>query len=655
MKRIAGFAIGAANSLVVLVVSAGWAADVHPAVLLADPPAARLQTRMAQETFACLIETADPQALRAMNIDVGAVINNVAVARLPRGAITRVAAAPAVRTIWPSWPVEPHLNISTADTRSGGVYLGINSDLPANSGNTGRDVIVGIVDSGIDWRHRDFIINEDEFGFEPQSRILALWDQTLAPIGGETSPAGFTYGVEYTQHTINRALRFIPTATVRSLDTDGHGTHVAGIAAGDGSHSDGDPPTGTYRGVAPEADLVVVKTSYTTAAVLDACAYIFNVATVHGKPCVINLSLGHHFGSHDGRQPGGLGELLSAMTGPGRLIVASVGNERESQLHTEVTLSPAGTASLVYHQATATETTWIEIWHHKDDAYSVSVTLPGGQSTTTVAAGNSSQQTLAGQIISIFNAVNAAMTQADGDKSIQLCATVDTVQYLSTGSWTLSLTRTAAGGSGAVDAYIPLTTFNAHWTSPAPTVEEIISSPANGDNILAVAAHNTRFSWKTHGGSIIPCCTLETLGAVASFSNPGPLRRESASNPNLLQTPDLSAPGQAIGSALSSDSSVGSALKLDDGYHRILSGTSMSAPHLTGALALALRVNPALTVQQLRHIMHTRAGMGDTFALRRDALTTALPNDDYGHGKLNAQGLLDALAPTAVVHWYAYE
>ncbi|HIC95691.1 TPA: hypothetical protein EYP12_03560, partial [Candidatus Bipolaricaulota bacterium] len=103
--------------------------------------------------------------------------------------------------------------------------------------NDGEGVIVGIVDSGIDWSHEDFI--DDNTG---TSRILFIWDQVDS--------------TEYTQADINDEIDGTPVGYVAEVDEDGHGTHVAGIAAGDGSA--GSYP-GKYTGMAPKADLIVFK------------------------------------------------------------------------------------------------------------------------------------------------------------------------------------------------------------------------------------------------------------------------------------------------------------------------------------------------------------------------------------------------------------
>ena len=161
----------------------------------------------------------------------------------------------------------------------------------------GKGVLLGIVDSGIDYENPDFR-NADG-----TTRIAALWDQTV-----ETGlpPAGYNVGTEFTSQQINAALqtagheerfRLVP-----SRDISGHGTAVAGIAAGNGRGSQG----GRYRGVAPEAELLIVKMGIPgeygfprTTQLMRGVDYIIRKAEELKKPVAVNISFGNTYGSHE--------------------------------------------------------------------------------------------------------------------------------------------------------------------------------------------------------------------------------------------------------------------------------------------------------------------------------------------------------------------
>jgi len=258
------------------------------------------------------------------------------------------------------------LGISSLSGGDGGpvLYLGTNAGTNHLLGNTGKGVIVGIVDTGIDWCHPDFV--DPSTG---RSRILYLWDQTMSPIYGEHSPLGF-YGVEYGNADINAALGMCNHSLVRSVDTDGHGTHVAGIAAGNGTASGG-----LYRGMAPEADIIVVKSDGSDPKLIDGVDYVFQKAAALGKPAVVNLSWGGHLDPHDGTSF--LDTVLDYLSGSGRILVASAGNEGGDNIHAQLT-GGAGDITLATNYADVP----IDVWHDGRDGYQVKTDAPSEAGAT---------------------------------------------------------------------------------------------------------------------------------------------------------------------------------------------------------------------------------------------------------------------------------
>ena len=189
-------------------------------------------------------------------------------------------------------------------------------------GLTGKGVLLAIIDSGIDYTHPDFR-NADG-----TTRLLALWDQTIEG----TPPADYRIGTEFTREELNQSLR---ENRVLSRDLSGHGTAVAGIAAGNGRTSNG-----RYRGVAPESELLVVKLGIPrpdsfprTTELIQGVDYAVRKALELSMPLVINLSFGNTYGSHDGTSL--LETFLDDISGYGRsCMVVGTGNEGEAGGHT---------------------------------------------------------------------------------------------------------------------------------------------------------------------------------------------------------------------------------------------------------------------------------------------------------------------------------
>ncbi|MCB0510303.1 MAG: S8 family serine peptidase, partial [Bacteroidetes bacterium] len=190
---------------------------------------------------------------------------------------------------------------------------------------TGKDVVVGILDSGIYFEHEDFK-NADG-----SSRIKFIWDQNVS--NPSISPAPYNYGQEWSWIDIdNGACNHVEPA-----NQFGHGTTVAGAACGNGL------ATGQYKGVAPDCDIIVVAVDYYGSDFLsksvDAIDYVFKKADALGKPCVINTSFGSYSGSHDGRDFASL--IIDALLEerPGRALVASAGNGNNIN-NTEANFTP---------------------------------------------------------------------------------------------------------------------------------------------------------------------------------------------------------------------------------------------------------------------------------------------------------------------------
>ncbi|MDD7641560.1 MAG: S8 family serine peptidase [bacterium] len=240
------------------------------------------------------------QSLQALFPDwqITELLNEYAIIRLPESQIDQLAGLPQIEYI----EKPKQLFFEAAQGRRASCMLPVQTGRGAAGSRTnltGAGVLVAVIDSGIDYRHPDFR-NADG-----TTRIMALWDQTAVPRAGEGPPEGYTQGVEYSRETINEALEqtdaFAASQIVPQTDTSGHGTHVAGIAAGNGRASGG-----TNRGVAYESELLIVKLGVPgggsfprTTELMTAVDYCIRKARELLMPLAVNLSFGNNYGSHE--------------------------------------------------------------------------------------------------------------------------------------------------------------------------------------------------------------------------------------------------------------------------------------------------------------------------------------------------------------------
>lgn len=542
---------------------------------------------------------------------------DVVTAEVPVSALDSLASDPAVRSAEPAYRLHPALNVAKSSTTAfGGVVLGALAASSTDFGsNQGQGVVLGFVDSGIDFRHKDFIVE----GSPDTTRILSIWDQTDA---GGPAPGGFSYGSEWTAAAINDEIDGSPAGVVRQSDTSGHGTHVAGIAAGDGSATDGDEPAGTYVGFAPRADIVMVKTSFFDSDIIDAVNYIVAKAAAAGKRAVINMSLGGHLGSHDGDSPFETAIDAVAASTP---IVVSMGNEQGIGVHASAAVAPSGQTTFQAQNFFFTDSFLLDFWIPAGDGYTVTVTtLVSGGGSVSAASGIEVTGSLGPTSVTIYNSTHS--DHPAGDKEVLIF--VNESPVIGPIDFFVRFQRTANGATGRIDGW----SVNFDVTNFATNVDETrtLGEPASADNVISVGAYCARRQWPANNGTeqTDPLCSAAALGGISASSSRGPTR-------DGRLKPDLSAPGEVVASALSANTSPAPSQNdvLKDGRHIQLQGTSMSAPVVAGLAALRVQRDPGATVSQIRTTLQVQAST--------DSKTGVVPNNTWGYGKVRAFGCGD--------------
>lgn len=422
------------------------------------------------------------------------------------------------------------------------------------AGYRGDDVIVGVVDSGIDISHPDFLT---ENGL---SRIVYLWDQTAS--GG--APSGFDYGKEWTKYDIDSGFCTESDEEVY----DFHGTHVTGIAAGSGKQS-----SGLYKGISPRANIVFVKTLMTMSYVLDAVNYIFFKAKQLNKPCVINISLGNQYGSHteydDYNQA--MDELVNYYGQNGHIIVWAAGNDGYSDgVHAQTNLSLSTQVEMPFWCSSGPM--YVYFWHNATNGLDIKLTRNAATVVDYTNTSTFSSLSASGVYVESYG-------NSSGEKCIALTVT-------SSGTWRLTFQSNSAATQ--VDGYINNYSGSSRYFQIYNT-NGILTGQASQKLALSVSAIVSRLSFTNYLGSINSTGTLNDL---APFSSIGPTR----DNKNK---PEVSAPGSYIIAPLAYKRNLSD--KVND-YYRAMQGTSMAAPVVTGIIAQMLEKEPQLTADDIRQI-----------------------------------------------------
>jgi subtilisin family serine protease len=616
--------------------------SVAPADNAKLDPLARiaLQRLIGGETAQSLVDEGRFSVSAAGELDVF-VVGNVTREQLEAAGARVRTALPGVFTAWiPADRVEEVAALGGVSRIEGASIDEITNDIgatvtgaatfrgpgPGFGGLNGAGVIVANVDTGVDYDHDDF---KTPGGL---TRILKIWDQTN---GAGPAPAGFGYGTEWNSAQID-------ALTALAGDTNGHGSHTMGTIAGDGSAiAGGSAPAHTYAGMAPLADIIVVDGSttgsFSRTQMLDGANYVFQQATLAGKSAVVNMSIGSQFGPKDGTDAFELG--IDALSGPGKVVVMSAGNDRSLSLHSEVFAAGAGTSTTVSVTSAATNRRIVfNGYYEASENLNVQVTTPGGTVIGPIALGGVSggfpgPATPNGTVY----VENGLALTATGDRQVYIDLAW-AAAGAGVGTWTFTFIPVTLGAAnGEVDLWrVSFNTTTCNFVIGNQPTEEIISAIATSPNSIAAGAWVSRQNWIDCGGGGA-IFGQPAAGNIANFSSQGPTRDGRIK-------PDVSGPGSAILSTKSGDIAASCAspdVDLAGLRHTANQGTSMSAPHVSGAVALLYQKYGALTPAQLQTILHTRAIV--------DASVTAfgpVPNKDFGWGKLNIGDMTD---PTCAV------
>lgn len=493
---------------------------------------------------------------------------------------------------------------------------------PLTQAYDGTGVVIGIIDTGIDFTHPDF---KDSTG---NTRIKFLWDQNK-PLAANT-PQPYNYGQEWD----NAAIDSGGAASHTDVANWGHGTHVAGIAAGNGL------ALNRFKGVAPNADIIFVAmelNNTTNQRIADATEYIYSKAQAMGKPCVINASVGNYIGSHDGNdlEAQMIDNLITAQNG--RAFVAASGNAGHIPFHLGYDVT--SDTSFTWFNAPSGNNIYIQLWadtaEFRNVQFAVGALDPNYISDRGRTDFSNISQTLGvlgfDTIYNNGNRIGTIMTYGSlngGTYEMEFLIKRDSAGYF----WNLFTT-----GSGRFDTWNfnmiasglpPASIFPMMAYYKAPDLQQtMVSSFQCLDNVITVGNYINRNIYTDYNGNTQVVDPSITSGALASNSSKGPTRDGrikpdiTATGANILSTAVLSL---AAGFATNAPY-----LLAEGGMHVIGGGTSAASPVVAGIAALYLQANPNASYADVKQAIIS--------CTKKDQFTgNSLPDNTWGYGKVDA-------------------
>lgn len=477
-------------------------------------------------------------AIRELGIRVEEMRNEYAILTVPESLIDVVSALPQIEYV--EKPKRLFFAIARAKSAS---CINPLQEQPFEL--TGRDVLVAVLDSGIDYYLDDFR-NPDG-----STRIAALWDQTLDRV--------------FTPEEINAALDTGSRSQARELlpsfDASGHGTAVAGIAAGNGRGS-----SGAYRGVAYEAGLLVVKLKSAmaggfprTTELMRAANFAVTKAVELGKPLAINISFGNTYGSHDGTSL--LETFLNDIGNYGRTtIVVGSGNEGAAAGHTSGRLrtgtpGSAGQGIREQEQVELSVAPYetglsVQLWKSYVDEFQIRLRTPSGQMLGPLQSQLGPQRFRYRdmQVLVYYGKPNP-YSQA---QEIYFDF-IPSANYIESGIWSFFLEPVRIV-TGNYDFWLPSAgILNTSTGFLLPTPDTTLTIPSAAAKVITVGAYNSDYQ------------------SYADFSGRGFTRMTNQVKPDLV------APG------------VGVMAPRSGGGYEAVTGTSFAAPIVAGSVALLMQ------------------------------------------------------------------
>ncbi len=560
---------------------------------------------------------------------LGGVVNSrfgtVATVTIPLSHVNGLAALRSVKASALAQNVTLTNDVALVKSGVSGLHDGSSVGLEGTE-YTGKGVVVGVIDTGIDFNHINF--KDDEGVLRVKAVYLPADDTGNHPvIDGNTLPGS----------------EFVTPDEIASLEADNnltsHGTHTAGTAAG--SFRNG------FEGVAPDADLVLCgmpEDSFTDANIADAVNYIFNYAASVGKPAVINLSIGSNDWAHDGTSF--LSQVFEEASGEGRLCILSAGNDGNKPVHylKSIEAETDTLHSVLVNPNGYFYNGYVSVWSHSDATHDFYFTVVDYNTKSTLYRSQMFKDLPEDELVEISSETDTEFAKyftgtvyvgAEKEYNGRFHSLLMPIVTAVNRSYFIAVHYGAAAGT-VIEAW---TNSSIYLTDSGfagyvrGNSEKSISDIATGPSVISVGAYVTKTVVEAERGTVN--YNLSPMDAIAAFSSYGP---DAFGN----RLPHVCAPGYVIESSYSRYDT--QSRQYGKGYsffenvddvdypYGVIYGTSMSTPVVAGAVAVWLQVKPDLTAAQIKEVLQNSC-------LRDEVVTDGNP-EVWGYGKLDvAEGV----------------